>query len=200
MNKTEAGDASPAQTWKEIMIPEYLYHYYEQSSGPFSNLSMLPEEQAEKILTQIRKGGNRFASQRASDYLEVRRGLEARVRELFIAKGGKPALSRPHYMILGECAWLLDWYVEGREVRIPLADVPASCLSFTYGDTFPAMRIQDGKPYRGKVFVVDELTEVVRLYGLPQEWNADGKGGPERYIEAQVWDESPLQKFLKARE
>jgi len=29
-------------------------------------------------------------------------------------------------------------------------------------------------------------------YGLPQEWNADGQGGPERYIEAQVWDEPPI--------
>jgi len=38
-----------------------------------------------------------------------------------------------------------------------------------------------------------ELPEVIRLYGLPQEWNKDGKLGPERYIEAQVWDDEPLR-------
>ena len=31
------------------------------------------------------------------------------------------------------------------------------------------------------------LREMIEKYGLPQEWNADGAQGPERYIEAQVW-------------
>jgi hypothetical protein len=180
------------------MVPDFLSHYYEAAAGPFSNLSMLPPEQAERILEGIRQRGDRFASQRAGDYLQVRRGLEELVRKRFIERGGKPKLARPHYMILGACPWLLGWYADGRGLRIPLKAFCADTLSFTYGDTFPAMRLKDGKPYRGQVYVLSELEEVVGLYGLPQEWNPDGRGGAERYIEAQVWDEELLQKYLQA--
>ena len=59
------------------------------------------------------------------------------------------------------------------------------------------MNYNDGKPYRGQVYIASELQEIIRLYGLPQAWNLDGKGGPERYIEAQVWDDNPLREHLK---
>jgi hypothetical protein len=178
-----------------MIVPDFLTHYYENATGPFSNLSMLPPEQAEEILEQIRRDGNRFASQRSSDYLKKRLALEDRIRKLFEEKGGKPGLKRPHYFIVGTCPWLKHWYMHGQEIQIKLASLPESCVSFTYGDSFPAMNYQDGKPYRGQVYVASELEELVRQYGLPQEWNPDGSGGPERYIEAQVWDDAPLKQI-----
>jgi hypothetical protein len=99
-------------------------------------------------------------------------------------------------MILGSCPWVLNWYREGRELRIPLAVFDAAIVSFTYGDTFPAMRYGDGKPYRQQVYTLAELPRVVQEYGLPQEWNEDGQQGPDRYIEAQVWDDEPLKPYL----
>jgi hypothetical protein len=178
------------------MIPDFLTHYYEKSAGPFSNLSMLPLEQAEQILEEIRRNGNRFASQRANDYLQKRFVLEDKIRALFTAKGGRPKLMRPHYMILGACPWLKNWYVDGQEVQIKLVSIPEHCVSFTYGDSFPAMNYDDGKPYRGQVYTRNELEEVTERYGLPQVWNPDGKGGPERYIEAQIWDDTPLKECI----
>ena len=180
----------------ESQVPTFLAHYYEAAIGPFVNLSDLPVEEAEIILEQIRREGQIFASRRAQDYLAIRRELEERVRHLFEQKGGRPLRQRPHYMVLGACAWLRQWYVEGREVSAPLAAFDPAIVSFTYGDTFPAMRYLDGKPYRQQVYTVQELPELVRLYGLPQEWNADGKAGPDRYIEAQVWDDAPLSHFF----
>ena len=97
-------------------MPDFLSQYYERADGPFSNLSMLPLEQAEEILDEIRRDGNRFASQRASDYLKKRLELETRIRQRFEEKGGKPKLTRPHYMILGACPWLKKWYVDGQEL------------------------------------------------------------------------------------
>src|SRR5512142_1610565 len=135
-----------------MIIPDFLTHYYEKAAGPFSNLSMLPFEQAEQIMEDIRRDANRFASQRAPDYLQKRRELEDKIRRLFEEKGGKPKLRRPHYMILGACPWLKQWYVDGQEVQIKLALFSAGCLSFTYGDSFPAMNYKDGKPYRGQVY------------------------------------------------
>lgn len=178
------------------LMPDVLTHYYERSAGPFSNLSMLPPAQAEEILEEIRRNANRFASQRASDYMQKRLALEDKIRMLFEKKGGKPILRRPHYLILGACPWLKEWYVDGQELQIRLASIPERCVSFTYGDSFPAMNYHDGKPYRGQVYSLGELSEVVRQYGLPQLWNPDGMAGPERYIEAQLWDDMPLKEYL----
>ena len=33
-------------------------------------------------------------------------------------------------------------------------------------------------------------------YGLPQEWNEDGSKGPERYIEAHVWSNEVIRKYM----
>ncbi len=178
-----------------ISLPDFLSHYYEAAHGPFRNLSDLPLAEAEAIMARIRQAGQVFASRRAADYLTIRRDLEDQVRQRFVAKGGRPRRSRPHTMILGACPWLLSWYRDGRELHIPLAAFDPAAVSFTYGDTFPAMRVADGKPTRGQVYTLAELPGLVAAYGLPQEWNADGTGGPERYIEAQVWDELPPRSY-----
>jgi hypothetical protein len=177
-------------------MPDFLSHYYEAAKGPFLSLSDFSQDIAEDILDRIREAGEIFASKRSADYLTIRRNLEEQVRRLFMAKGGKPKRLRPQYMILGSCPWVLDWYREGRELRIPLAVFDAAIVSFTYGDTFPAMRYGDGKPYRQQVYTLAELPRVVQEYGLPQEWNEDGQQGPDRYIEAQVWDDEPLKPYL----
>lgn len=179
-------------------LPDFLSHYYEAAQGPFRSLSTLPPAEAECVLEAIRQRGETFASRRAADYLTIRRELEERVRALFIAKGGMPVLARPHYLILGACPWLLSWYGNGQELRVPLARFDPVIVSFTYGDTFPAMRYNDGRPYRGQVYTLAELPELVRMFGLPQAWNADGAHGPDRYIEAQVWSDAPLQAWLPA--
>jgi hypothetical protein len=178
--------------------PDFLCHYYEASRGPFLNLSDLPLNEAEQLLDGIRTAGDIFASKRSSDYLEIRRGLESQVRRRFKKKGGMPLRESPHYMILGSCPWLQTWYKEGRELRIPLAVFGPEIISFTYGDTFPAMRYPDGKPYRGQVYTLAELPELVHLYGLPQERNPDGEHGPDRYIEAQIWADEPIRQFLES--
>ena len=178
-------------------VPDFLSHYYEAADGPFRNLSDLPLPEAEAVLDQIRQGDSqRFASHRLVDYLTVRRSLESLVRRLFIAKGGRPRREWPHYLVVGACPWLVSWYPQGRELRIPLAVFDPEIISFTYGDTFPAMRYHDGKPYRGQVYTLAELPELIGEYGLPQEWNAAGEQGPDRYIEAQVWADEPLERYL----
>lgn len=154
---------------------------------------MLPIEDAERILDQIRSENNRFASQRQQAYLSIRRELEEQLRSLFIKKGGKPQLMYPHYFVLGKCSWVLAWYLEGQEIHLPLKDFCPSQISFTYGDSFPTMRYSDGKPYRKQVYTLSELPQLIFDYGLPQEWNPAGEKGPERYIEAQVWSPIPLE-------
>jgi hypothetical protein len=193
------GKAAATRTMKEeVTVPDHLSHYYEFVGGPFLNLSDLPYDEAARLMTKIRQADNVFASKRDNDYLKIRRNLEERVRELFIKKGGKPHRESPHYMILGSCPWLKAWYLDGRELCVPLSHFHRTIVSFTYGDTFPAMRFQDGQPYRGQVYTLEELPEIIHQYGLPQKWNPDGKLGPDRYIEAQIWANEPIRQFLSA--
>lgn len=173
-----------------------LHHYFDQSTGPFLNLSDLSSEDAALVLEQIRQQRKGFASKRSPDYLEIRRSLELKARELFIRKGGMPVRHQPHYMTVGSCPWLLDWYPNGKELQIAIDAFDPGTLSFTYGDLFPAMRYADGKPYRGKVYTANEIIGIIREFGLPQEWNASGQHGPERYIEVQVWDDKPLKRYI----
>jgi len=180
-------------------MPNYLAHYYEGSIGPFVNLSDLPYQKANKINQSIREEKTAFASKRSEDYLLIRNEIEAKVRSLFIMKGGEPQRKNPHYMILGSCNWVKSWYRDGKEIKIPLQQFDPKIISFTYGDTFPATRYQNGKPYRGKIFILDELTNLVQQYGLPQDWNKDGRLGPDRYIEAQIWSDEPLKLYLHNR-
>jgi RimJ/RimL family protein N-acetyltransferase len=180
-----------------IDTPTFLSHYYEAATGPFRNLSHLPSAEAEARMMAIRKQGDIFASRRPEDYLTIRRTLEDKVRTLFVAKGGRPQLSRPHYMILGSCPWVKSWYKQGCELRVSLAEFDPLSVSFTYGDTFPAMRYQDGSPYRDCVYTLEEVPALVQQYGLPQTVNPDGARGPDRYIEAQVWAAEPIDSYIK---
>ena len=181
---------------EKVVRPEIIVHYYEASQGPFRSLSDLTLEDAETVLGRMRQEGIVFASRRNQDYLDIRKSLEERIRQLFIEKGGQPKRLRPHYFILGSCDWVKSWYCDGREVQILLKTVKPDVISFTYGDSFPAMRYRDGRPYRGRVYILKELSELIARYGLPQVWNREGKYGPDRYIEAQVWDDEPVEGYL----
>jgi len=176
----------------------YLYHYYDAATGPFQNLSALSIEEALQVQRRLKQNKNWFASQRADDYMNIRRDLEARARALFTAKGGKPTKEYPHYMTLGPCEWIKKWYPNGKEIRILLDDMQPEMMSFTYGDLFPTMRYLDDKPYRGKVYVKNEILQLVDEFGWPQDWNKDGHHGPERYIEVQVWDDRALGPYMKS--
>lgn len=58
------------------------------------------------------------------------------------------------------------------------------------------MRYQDGKKYRGQIYTLKEIKEIIDEFGLPQEWNSIGHYGPERYIEVQIWNDKPLTRWL----
>ncbi|XEC96639.1 hypothetical protein AB6A23_08895 [Paenibacillus tarimensis] len=178
------------------MTDFFLYHYYEAENGPFKNLSALAYDEARMVMDRLKRDEALFASRRSDDYLIIRRQLEERARELFICKGGKPVNRYPHYMTLGRCDWIKEWYKNGREIRIHLDEFDLETVSFTYGDLFPTMRYKDGKPYREKLYIKDEIIEIIERFGWPQRWNQDGTKGPERYIEVQIWDDRVIRQFF----
>ena len=176
-----------------------LYHYYENDIGPFINLSDLTISEAKDVQGRIKDENKTFAALRLEDYLEKRFEFENIAREIFINKGGEPVRERPHYMVVEECDWLKTWYINGKFVKLSVKEFDHKIISFTYGDMFPTFgkASTDGKEYRKQVYTYSEITQVIDKYGLPQVWNNDGRFGPERYIEAQVWSNDPIKKYLQ---
>lgn len=68
------------------------------------------------------------------------------------------------------------------------------------GDSHPTFseKVNDGKEYRKRLYTYDEILKVIKKYGLPQEWNDDGKYGPERYIEAHVWSDETINAYISS--
>ena len=183
------------------MIPEYLYHYFERNNGPFQNITKDGVEKAILIQREITEGWN---SKRPPNYVELRFALEKRLKDQFISKGGKPNRDDPFYFTLGECEWAKSWYVNPGVVKIPLSAFNADHISFTYPDSMVSFQFHDEpklaaykKDENGKVFLLNEIEEVINKHGVPGEekWGSDERMKYDRYIEAQVWDDSVIRSF-----
>ena len=124
--------------------------------------------------------------------------VEARLRELFVARGGKPRRCHPFYLVLGESPWFRDLNANQNELKIPLSELDPETTSLTYPDSFIALS-RDDKPYYNKVFLLSEMSELVTRFGIPENdhvvpyeryWETDF----ELYIEVQLWDLPPRFK------
>lgn len=176
----------------------YLYHYYEKGTPPFRNLSDLPVDEAVNILNKIKaERPNTQCAARQPEYVTDRLHYEGILRREFLKKGGKISRKAPHYMTVEHSPWLSTWFENCAVIKIPIEEFDLSTISFTYGDSHPTFsaRINDGKEYRKKLYTYDEILEVIKKYGLPQDWNDEGKYGPERYIEACIWSDETIDRY-----
>jgi hypothetical protein len=178
----------------------YLYHYYDKMTGPFMNLSELSTDEANAVISEIKKKKpNVQCAQRDSEYMFRRHMYEDIIRKEFTKKGGVIKRNIPHYMVVEHSPWLNTWFENTACIRIPIKEFDLKTVSFTYGDSHPTFspwpRDDDWKEYRRKLYTYDEILEVIKKYGLPQNWNNDGKLGPERYIEAHIWSNDTIDKY-----
>lgn len=177
-----------------------LYHYYDKTIGPFRNLSDVSAEEANRVLKEIaEKKPNVQCAKRKPEYMQMRAYYENILRSEFQKKGGLIQRKVPHYMVVEHSPWLSTWYENSAFIKIPIEEFDLRTVSFTYGDSHPTFsdKVNDGKEYRKKLYRYDEILEVIAKYGLPQEWNDDGRFGPERYVEAHIWSDDVIGKYLK---
>lgn len=178
----------------------FLYHYFDKKVGPFKNLSELSLEDAQELLNEIRlHRPNCQCAKRSASYVQDRLYYENILRDEFRKKGGHIERQVPHYMVVEHSPWLSTWFDNSDCIKIPIEEFDLSTVSFTYGDSHPTFspRVNDGKEYRKKLYTYDEILKIIDKYGLPQDWNDDGKFGPERYIEAHIWSDRTIEKYVK---
>lgn len=178
----------------------FLYHYYDKKIGPFMNLSELSTDEANTVLSEIKKEKPSVqCAQRDSEYMFRRHMYEDIIRKEFAKKGGIIKRNIPHYMVVEHSPWLNTWFENTAYIRISIKEFDLKTVSFTYGDSHPTFspwpRDDDWKEYRRKLYTYDEILDVIKKYGLPQNWNNDGRLGPERYIEAHIWSDDTLDKY-----
>ena len=177
----------------------FLYHYYDKNIGPFKNISDLSLDEANRVLQEIAiTKPNVQCAKRNSDYMKARVFYENILRNEFKKKCGLIYRQVPHYMVVEHSPWLSTWYENSSYIKIPIEMFDIRTISFTYGDSHPTFsdRINDGKEYRKKLYMYDEILEIIEKYGLPQDWNDDGSYGPERYIEAHIWSDDVIKQYV----
>lgn len=178
----------------------YLYHFYDKRSGPFKSLTAIPKDEAFSVLENIKnERPDSQTAQRDIGYITKRRNCERIVRAEAEKKGIIMDIPSPHYLVVEYSPWLSTWFEQPGEIKIPIEEFDTRKLSFTYGDSMPTFspRVKDGKEYRKQVYTYEEILKVIEKYGLPQDWNDNGAHGPERYIEAQVWTDEPIKRYIE---
>jgi hypothetical protein len=183
-----------------MVVSIYLYHYFDTSIGPFVSLSDIPMDDAKAILNAIKETKpNVQSAKRHPEYMEDRHYYEEILRTEFAKKGGIISRKSPHYMVVEHSPWLSTWFENCAYIKIPIEEFDLKTVSFTYGDSHPVfsprVNKMDGKEYRKKLYTYDEILEIIKKYGLPQDWNNDGTYGPERYIEAHIWSNKTIGKY-----
>lgn len=169
-----------------------ICHYYEKQNGPFRNLSELSDEEASRILDDIRKNKPEcFPAKRPDDYMLKRRKYETVMRNEFLKMGGLIEREIPHYFVVDRVPFMEKWYEEAACVELPIEALDLRTVFFTYGDSHPTFsgNVKDGKEYRNRLYDYEGIQQMIEKYGLPQIWNPDFKLGPECYIEVQVWSD-----------
>ncbi len=176
----------------------YLYHYYDKRSGPFKSLTMVCEKEAYEIQERLKvQRPDSMCAKRDDDYILKRRRCEEILKREFLKKGGIIEIDSPYYMVVEHSPWLDTWYEQGAYIKIPITEFDTRKISFTYGDSMPTFSplVDDEKEYRKKIYTYDEILRIIDKYGLAQDWNNDGRYGPERYIEAHVWYDIPADIY-----
>lgn len=174
-----------------------FYRYFYDTKEPFSKITDIGSSDVQEYLKFI--NDKSLASRTYNiDYIKKRIAIEEEMRAQFIAKGGKPKLKHPNYMVLENCDyWFYDVKNMFASMVLDSSLFPKDVISFTYGDSIPTFddAFFDGKEYRKTVYTMDEIKALIDKYSLPQLWNANCKYGPENYIEVQIWSDEVFSNY-----
>ena len=134
--------------------------------------------------------------------MQARIHYEEILRTEFEKKGGILKRKSPHYMVVEHSPWLSTWFENSAFIKIPIEEFDLRTISFTYGDSHPTFsdRINDGKEYRKKLYTYEEILGIIDKYGLPQDWNDDGRYGQVVFAGLSLMEMFPINYEAAAEE
>ncbi|WDE95267.1 hypothetical protein PQO03_05975 [Lentisphaera profundi] len=180
-----------------------IYHYYLKDRKPFLSLSDLPDgvnSEVFKSMNNRHKSVHGYNRRFGTSYLDTRKKVESKLRELFIKRGGKVTREFPIYFTLGKSEWFKNLNSEQLEISIPIDQLPKNSLSITFPDSYIAMT-DSSKPYFEKVYFLSEIDQLIHEYGeandfVPNSYERYWEGSFEHYYEVQVWDSEILERYM----
>jgi hypothetical protein len=187
-----------------------LTHVYKRGTIPFRSISSLSDVEAIDVMQTLYTEGSVFWERfkAPADYLQLRRRVEEWLLQEFIAKGGQPRAEYPIYMVWGRSKWIetqLDEITLATtvEIHIPLSAFDERAVSFTYPDSMVSFLLNMEKnpeyylpEYHGRVFTLAEMRAILETNGQPgYRWGTELPSDMANYIEAQLWDHSPLLEY-----
>ena len=186
-----------------MMIPNFITHYYLADRQPFLTLSELEEGKDSPVFQNLQilhKQDPGYQRRYGKNYIDTRKKIEDALRLLFIKRGGKPKRKYPFYFVLGQSTWFKHLIRGQLEIRIQLDLLNPATTSFTYPDSYVALSRND-KPYHNKIFLLHELEEIIKKYGMPVDdtslnYQRYWQGDFEKYIEFQIWEDSIVKPFI----
>lgn len=177
------------------ILPNIITHNYHRDGVLLANVCDLPFAEAEAILARRREAGGRLLK---ANYLQRRLQTEAWLIEERGRLLGSTRRNRPIYSFLGDFADNTD-PERPCSLVMPLDAFPPDILTFTFPDSMASFAFgtlekhaHERRPYHGKVFTLEQITQVVREFGMP-----DRTLHADRFIEVQIWDERPVTEFIK---
>ncbi|HEY1605214.1 MAG TPA: hypothetical protein VGF77_06410 [Allosphingosinicella sp.] len=161
--------------------PRLVTHIYHAGRGPFRNLCELPDDEAHRILAEMRASGR---PKLTPEYLARRRATEAwllrQAEELF----GKRPSCRPLYGFLGSFGHSSD-PSRPRAIRFELASLGR--VSFTLGDSMSVASRTDRR------LLGRTALDALFAAGDVGRWDLTDAGRPARdFIEVQIWERAHL--------
>jgi len=172
-----------------MKVPDYLTYFYRKNQPMFQSICELDEAVAEEILSHdvLWRGDG--------TYLPYRKKHDQYLRKSFIAKGGKPELDYPVYMILGDSPTGphdmhndFDYFM-----KIPLSIFPVETVSYTYPDSMYKVPLDEldkvhlERDPAPQVYLLPDIPDVITIYEVYKYNN--------HAIEAQIWSLEPLKEY-----
>lgn len=136
---------------------------------------------------------SRFTERDFDGYYKKRVRTEDWLYQSFVAIGGKPKTKTPLYFVLGESDYLNKWFENGTRTKLLLRDIDPEDISFTYGDSMSRMDAED----RMDPFTKETLFRFILESSDDIQSFVDDLNKKNRYIEAQLWNDSYLVEALK---
>ena len=172
----------------ELFIVNYCHH----SCTPLKNIMRLPRDEAFALAYELAtRNPETTAFYRFADfenYYPRRLETDALLRARFLELGGKPAEAHPLSFVLQGSRFLDNWFGNGTVTRVPLSQIPADSVSFTYGDSMTMLQQHGAFTMLTKDMLLQDMAE----YGGTRDESLAGIAEQYHYIEVQVWDDACL--------
>lgn len=170
---------------EEIYVVNYCHH----NCVPLKNIMWLPREQAFALAGEMaQQNKDTTAFYRFADfhnYYRERLKTDELLYDRFCSLGGRPAKKHPLSFVLQGSEFLDNWFDNGIVTRIPLEQIPAQRISFTYGDSMSVLK----KKGSFDMLTKEMLIRIMADYNGTLEEFIQEVNHEYSYMEVQVWQE-----------